>query len=237
MVILYTNIALGHCCKRRREGRDREGVGYCWVRGTNCCWNNWQYRVSEASCELIYLLWNANIEITMPYEGLVWYLYYFHSLSGDQGILILQIAVGEHALIVGKKVIQWRNVQQLSGRNHALFAGVWSTVQSNAQRCIRIWIEVNTVFVFIISTVFRSLGVLLLVWVELSFFFFPFLLIFFGGRGVIFRYTWVFYRGIFCKKKKLQIPLHSRTNFSKTFRCPTLNAKILVLSYVHWCVH
>ena len=89
------------------------------------------------------LLVSSNICSQMPIlkiqfllKGSVWYLYDFHSLSGGQGILIPQIAVGEHALIVVKKVIQWQTVQQLSGRNLALFVGVWSTMQSNAQRFV-----------------------------------------------------------------------------------------------------
>ena len=88
------------------------------------------------------LLVSSNICSQMPIlkiqfllKGLVWYLYDFHSLNGGQGILIPQIAVGEHALIV-VKVIQWQTVQQLSGRNLALFVGVWSTMQSNAQRFV-----------------------------------------------------------------------------------------------------
>lgn len=89
------------------------------------------------------LLVSSNICFQMPIlkiqfllKGLVWYLYDFNSLSGGQGILIPQIAVGEHALIVVKKVIQWQTVQQLGGRNLALFVGVWSTMQSNARRFV-----------------------------------------------------------------------------------------------------
>ena len=57
------------------------------------------------------LLVSSNICSQMPIlkiqfllKGLVWYLYDFHSLSGAQGILIPQIAVGEHALIVVKAI-------------------------------------------------------------------------------------------------------------------------------------
>lgn len=41
-----------------------------------------------------------------PYEGLNLVLSYSYSISGDQGILILQIRAGAHALIAVKKDMQ-----------------------------------------------------------------------------------------------------------------------------------
>lgn len=50
--------------------------------------------------------------------------------------MILQITVGGHAIIVGKKVIQQSTVLQLGGKNLVLFAGVLNIMQSSVPRCV-----------------------------------------------------------------------------------------------------
>lgn len=48
----------------------------------------------------------------------------FIDLSAGQDILILQIAAGEHAIIVVRKAIELPIVPQLGARSLALFVGV-----------------------------------------------------------------------------------------------------------------
>lgn len=52
-----------------------------------------------------------------------------------QGILILLIIVGEHAIIVVKKVMQQQIVHK-SGRGRALSVGVWNIMLKTAQRFV-----------------------------------------------------------------------------------------------------
>lgn len=87
------------------------------------------------SCLLEMPIWKYKL-VSLAYWLSLVPLLFLYSFSVGQGISILRIVVGAPAIIVAKRGMRRWIVLLLGEGSRALFVGVWSTMQSNAQRSV-----------------------------------------------------------------------------------------------------
>lgn len=105
---LKHSYSLGYYSRRTKDSRDNQNQAEKWPPRSRYGSDEWQYCPAKAACELKYSFTKCHFEIAIPRprQGLHGYVsLHFYSISGIQGILILQILVAEYAIAVVKKII------------------------------------------------------------------------------------------------------------------------------------